>query len=133
VGLLAINFIYAINFPSLDLVSIQNAINWIEMQYYGSWSLWGSQPTNIANQKRIFLEWNLVAWYLADQYPAYVVGVIADGAPILEKTIGAGKGTSIKNRVIDVQEALVPLTSNGFGRRALQMLLGSTDRMTIYG
>ena len=131
-NLTAANFIFQINFPSLDAVSIQNAINWIEVQYLGCWSLWSYLTPTQATMKKTFLEWNLVAWYLADHYPSYVTGVIADGAPLTEKTIGAGKGVSIKNRVIPAQDALIAWTSNVFGRTALAMLQGNTDRMTIY-
>ena len=131
-SLLAANFIFQMNFPSLDQAIIQNAISWIEVQYSGCWSLWSYLSAAQASAKRTFLEWNLVAWYLADHYPSYVTGIIADGAPLTEKTIGAGKGVSIKNRLIPAQDALIGLTSNKFGRDALAMLQGNTDRMTIF-
>ena len=131
-NLLAADFIFTDNFPGLNMGVIQDAIDWIEIQFTGCFSLWSKLSADQATKKRTFLEWNLVAWYLADQYPSYVTGVIADGAPIVSKTIGAGKGVSIVNRTIDVQEALIPLTSNGFGRRALTMITGSSDRMAIY-
>lgn len=81
----------------------------------------------------------LLAWYIADMYPEYAVGVVtSSGVPIKGKSIGgikisfgdpnASGGTSKGYR-----DVLSPLKSNAFGNKAYLMLMSSSSKIRIFG
>lgn len=126
------SFVYRDNFPELTNLQIDGAIAMVSAQWYGSLTLWGAMPLDVATAKRTALLNLLTAWFLANKYPGDVRDAIAGGAlPVSSKSIG---GTSLSYLGFDsVQDALKPLLSNQWGIDALTMILASGERFAIYG
>lgn len=125
-------FIYwKINFPSLTMAQIQAAVLYVEANWYGVLTMWSTLPALLRDKKRVSLECLLVAWYLSNVYPQYLIGVVSNGGlPLSSKSIG---NVSVQFLAIECQESLKPLLSNTFGLQALQIITSSPDRFAIYG
>lgn len=124
--MLAGEFMFASRFNNLPGGAIEEAISFIEVNWYGVSKLWEhTTPTEIRDEKRKLCINYLVAWYLSDMYPTTIQGVFnQNGAPIKSKNIG---GTDISFNERKVQAELVPLTTNIFGIRALDMITTCPD------
>jgi hypothetical protein len=124
------DFMFANRFNGLPAGAIEEAISYIEVNWAGIQSLWQytTSPTLRDDKRRLCTNY-LVAWYLADMYPTTIQGVFnQNGAPIKSKNIG---GTDISFNERKVQAELVPLTTNIFGMRALDMIINCPDRFLL--
>lgn len=125
-------FRYHDNFPSLTDEQIAEAIDVVEVTWYGLITqCWAVLPSDIRDRKRELVENYLVAWYLTDQYPSSVEGVVSNGGmPLTQKTI---EDTSVSFADIPLQDNLKVLASNRFGLLAAQMILSAPERYQVYG
>lgn len=129
--MIASDFAYTTNFPTLTTQQIQNGINAVEAQFAGALLLWATLAEPIRTNKRTLIENLLVAWYLSDIYPQAVSGIVSNGGlPLTSKSIG---GTSVSFKDISCPPGLENLVSNTFGMQALQMLKSAPEAFTIYG
>lgn len=124
------DFTYGSNFTGVSPAQITSAIGVVESMYYGALQYWAIFPDPPRTTNRVLLENLLVAWYLANINPSSVTGVDVNGLPLSSKSIG---GTSVTFEHIDAQPGMEQLTSNIFGRMALQMMQGAPERYGIYG
>ena len=125
------DFTYSANFTGLSPQVITNAIGVIESMYHGALTdFWGALPDPYRTNNRVNLENLLVAWYLANTNPLSVKEIDANGLPLSSKSIG---GTSVTFEHIDAQLGNENLTSNPFGRMALQMMQTAPERYFIFG
>jgi hypothetical protein len=125
-------FAYTANFPTLTTPQIQAGIDSARTMWYGViTSYWASLGQTIRDAKRL-LAWNLLtAWWLANQYPSAVTGVVSNGGlPLSGKTIG---GVSVTFRDIPAQPGMEGLQSNVFGSEAYMMMLSAEEMYTVYG
>lgn len=93
--------------------------------YAGVEDVWSHLPERLYVDKTQLCYAYLVAWYITDSYPQYVVGVNSVGAiPLREKRIGQvlvkydNTSTIPYGKVDDLAE----LKSNNFGMKAYYML-----------
>lgn len=130
----ASTFTYKADFPSLSDSIITDAVDYVENVFYGCLTLWASTSAPRQTALRLRLENLLIAWYLAAIHPTAIVGIQSSGGmPMNAKSIGGESGTSITYRQLDVQDALVQLTTNTFGQQAIMMIQSCPERMGLYG
>ena len=127
-------FTYKANFPAVTDAAITDAVAYVETVFYGCLTMWASTAATRQAALRLRLENLLVAWYLASIYPTLVVGVQSSGGmPMSAKSIGGESGTSVTYRQLEVQDALVQLTTNTFGQQAIMMIQSAPERATLFG
>jgi len=109
---------------------VNTAIQCVEADWSGVPTLWRVLPAKQRDAKINLCMNYLVAWWLADAFPALVNGVFTTGGvPLLEKEIG---GVRLRFRDQDVQDAYSKLKSNYFGLRALDLLLSAPEKYQLY-
>ena len=127
--MLAGDFRFANRFTELPEGAVEEAITYIEVAWYGITTLWAKLPSEVRSEKRELCINYLVAWYLADLYPASIQGVYTqNGANIRSKNIG---GTEISFNPRKVQASLEVLTTNILGLRALDMIASCHDMFLL--
>jgi len=127
-------FTYIGNFPSISDAQIVDAVDFVENVFYGCLTLWSSIAQTRQASIRLRLENLLVAWYLASINPLALVGIQSSGGmPMNAKVVGGSEGTSVTYRSINVEDALVQLTTNTFGQQAIMMIQSCPERMTLFG
>jgi hypothetical protein len=127
--MLAGDFMFTSRFTDLPEGAIEEAIAYIEVAWCGIRTLWSKISPVLREQKRDLCINYLVAWYLADLYPACIQGVYTqNGANIRSKNIG---GTEISFNARKVQASLEVLTTNIFGIRALDMITTCPDMFLL--
>lgn len=132
--LTAQTFPFKRNFPSLydangHAPAVDFAISVIEAEWSGIFEMFGGTSLTLTVNRQAMLVSYLVGWWLGDMYPAAMRGIQGDGGmPLSSKNIG---GVSISRREIEAQPALVPLTSNAFGLKALSIILSRPERALI--
>lgn len=127
--MLAGDFMFAKRFTELPEGAVEEAIAYIEVAWYGVTTLWSKLQPELRTEKRVLCINYLVAWYLADLYPASIQGVYTqNGANIRSKNIG---GTEISFNPRKVQASLEVLTTNIFGLRALDMIASCPDMFLL--
>ncbi len=128
-----VDFVYSKNFSGISTSDIATAIAEISADWYGVLNdFWSSLPSIVQTAKRNNVFNLLVAWHLADLFPSSLNGVVANGGmPILSKN---ASGVELKMYKWEgLQEQMVPLTTNTFGIRALQMIQSAPERFGIKG
>jgi hypothetical protein len=125
------DFKFATKFPNLVQADFDNAYDDVSIQFSGILELWADMATEVRDAKRLLCINYLVAWYLADMYPAEVIGISSDGGkPLSSKSIG---GTSLSFKDVPCPPGLEQFTTNTFGMEALRMILSAPERWQIYG
>jgi hypothetical protein len=128
------NFPFIANFPSLvgtdgSAPLIDAACATVETEWSGIFELYQTVANGMAKQQT--LEGYLVGWWLADMYPAKVVGISGDGGmPLTGKSIGE---VSISRKDLEAQPSLKQLESNAFGVKALSMIMSAPERFLLHG
>lgn len=127
-------FAYKDKFPTITDAQIVDAVDYVENVFYGCLTLWSTVSATRQAALRLKLENLLIAWYLSALNPTSLEGVQSSGGmPMNAKSIGGESGTSITYRQLDVQDALVQLTTNTFGQQAIMMIHSCPDRATFFG
>lgn len=131
----ASTFAYKSKFPTITDAQIDDAVDYVENVFYGCLTLWSTVSSATRQAAlRLKLENLLVAWYLSALNPTAIEGVQSSGGmPMNAKSIGGESGTSVTYRQLDVQDALVQLTTNTFGQQAIMMIHSCPDRATFFG
>lgn len=125
---------YAQNFPDLtdeDNASVlDDSIESVYTMFDGVSSLWAHLERNVYCDKTRLCYGLLTAWYIADLYPTYAVGVASSGGiPVKSKKIGgtmitfsdSAKAAGSAHNA----ELLAALKSNAFGAKAYMMIKSS--------
>jgi hypothetical protein len=130
----ASTFTYKSNFPSITDAQIVDAVDYVENVFYGCLTLWAATSVPRRTNLRLRLENLLVAWYLSAVNPLALVGIQSSGGmPMNAKSIGGEAGTSITYTQINVQDALVQLSTNTYGQQAIMMIESCPERATLFG
>lgn len=124
------------NFPTLLREDynelLQTAVEDTYTDFSGVKELWSDLDRQTYFDKTQLCYSLLVAWWIADMYPKYAVGIpTSSGIPIHSKVIGGVKivfgspndNTSARKGYADL---LAPLKSNPFGYKAYQMIVSSS-------
>lgn len=123
---------YGQNFP--DLLSedkndfLDTCISDVYTLFYGVGDLWSLMERKVYVEKTQLCYGLLVAWYIADLFPDYTLGVISSGGvPVLMKKIGNttikfGETSSTSAGSVNNADLLASLKSNSFGVKAYMMI-----------
>lgn len=127
---MSFEFKFSSKFINLTQDEIDEAYLIVSTEYAGVLTLWEKLSTELRDLKRTTCMNYLVAWKLADLNPLRVKNIDADGRPLSSKSIG---GTALSFNNGNSQDALLPLTSNTFGRMAKSMIESCPERMGVLG
>ena len=125
------DFKFAHRFSGLSDDLLSQAIQIVNAQFSGVYSLWSILPPSEARAKRELCINYLVAWWITNSYPQNAVNVSSSGAvPITTKKVGQ---VSIKYRDSVIQEGSVldALTSNEFGIQAMLMIQTAPENYMV--
>ena len=126
------NFMFRDKFIGLSDTEFMQALQMINAQFSGVYSLWSILPPEDAHAKRELCINYLIAWKLVQLYPEKAVGVAGTGG----MPIGSKKAGPIfikyKNMVRQEDSVLATLTTNQFGIEALTMIQSAPDQFMMY-
>ena len=122
------DFQFKHNFLNLTDDQLSKALQMVNAQFSGVYSLWSLLPPGEASSKRELCINYLLAWQLASLYPSQTAGIGGTGGmPLLSKKAGP---IFIKYRDMVRQSgsgALEMLTTNQFGLEALMMIQSAPE------
>ena len=126
------NFIFRDKFSNLTDTQLMQALQMVNAQFSGVYSLWSFLPPSDAHAKRELCINNLVAWQLVQLYPDQALGVSGTGAlPIGSKKAGP-IFIKYKNLVRQEESTLAMLTTNQYGVTALTMIQSAPENYMVY-
>lgn len=132
---------YGQSFPDLLAENkndvLDSAIADVYSLFYGVGELWEHMDRKIYVDKTQLCYGLLVAWYIADLFPEYTVGVMSTGGiPLKSKQIGGTKimfgEASSKVGSVNNADLLSALKSNVFGAKAYLMIKTSGKINTYF-
>ena len=134
---------FGANYPDLLATStndmLDRCIDDVYYMYAGVETLWSRQKPDIYFNKTRLCMLFLLAWYIADVYPTYAIGVAGTGGMALKsKSVGGvkvvfgnpggdGIGANTKYR-----DTLAGLLTNKFGKLAYDMINQAVAKLSIF-
>lgn len=129
--LLVGDFKFAHRFSGLTDDLLSQAIQIVNAQFSGVYSLWSLLPPPEARAKRELCINYLIAWWITNSYPKMATGVSSAGAlPLSSKKIGP-ISLSYRDSVRESGTVLDALTSNEFGVQALLMIQTAPENYVV--
>ena len=126
------NFMFRDKFVGLTDAQFMSALQAINAQFSGVYSLWSFLPPDDARAKRELCINYLIAWKLVMLYPENAVGVAGTGG----MPIGSKKAGPIfikyKNMVRQEESTLSMLTTNQYGIEALTMIQNAPENYMVF-
>lgn len=126
------NFMFRDKFVGLTDTQFMSALQAINAQFSGVYSLWSFLPPDDARAKRELCINYLIAWKLVMMYPENAVGVAGTGG----MPIGSKKAGPIfikyKNMVRQEESTLSMLTTNQYGIEALTMIQNAPENYMVF-
>lgn len=126
------DFQFRDRFIDLSDAQFAQALQIVNAQFSGVYSLWSILPPEDARAKRELCINYLIAWKLAQMYPESATGVSGTGGmPLGSKKAGP---IFIKYRDMVNQEGSVLslLTTNSYGMEALAMIQSAPEMYQVY-
>jgi len=126
------DFRFRDKFVGLSDDDLQLLLDEAEVAWAGVRTLWGKLNEPVRTQKRDLCMNYISAWYIADLNPRALVGGVfsTGGTPLSSKSID-GVAVAYKGRT--VPNGMDQFLSNGFGIKALDMLVNSPDMFLVHG
>lgn len=126
------NFQFKDRFVGLSDADFMNALQIVNAQFSGVYTLWSILPPDDAHAKRELCINYLVAWKLVQLYPDKAIGVAGTGG----MPIGSKKAGPIfikyKNMVRQEDSTLAMLTTNQYGIEALTMIQSAPETYMVF-
>lgn len=133
---------FGANYPDLlnDITNdfLDRCIDDVYTMYIGVQTLWARQTPDIYFGKTQVCMLFLIAWYIADVFPTYAIGVAGTGGMALKsKSIGGVKvvfgtpGGDGLGANKTYRDTLVGLLTNKYGKLAYDMILQSVRKFTV--
>lgn len=131
---------YGQNFPDLLAESkdetLDTCIADVYSLFYGVSELWEHMDRQIYVEKTQLCYGLLVAWYIADLFPDYTLGVMSTGGiPLKSKQIGGTKimfgEASSKAGSVNNADLLSALKSNAYGAKAY-LMIKTSGRINLF-
>ena len=126
------DFMFRDKFVGLTDTQFMSALQAINAQFSGVYSLWSFLPPDDARAKRELCINYLIAWKLAMLYPENAIGVAGTGG----MPIGSKKAGPIfikyKNMVRQEESSLSMLTTNQYGIEALTMIQNAPENYMVF-
>lgn len=115
---------------------LDTCINDVYTLFYGVSELWEHLPREAYVEKTQLCYGLLLAWYIADLFPDYTVGVMSTGGiPLKSKQIGGTKimfgDTASKVGAINNADLLQSLKSNAYGAKAY-LMIKTSGRLNLF-
>lgn len=126
------DFLFKDDFINLTDLQFAQALQVINAEFSGVYTLWSILPPDEARAKRELCINYLVAWKLAQMYPGSATKVSGSGAlPLSSKKAGP---IFIKYRDMVQQEGSVlsMLTTNQYGVEALTMIQSAPENFMVF-
>lgn len=127
------DFKFKDKFVDLTDTQINEALQMVNAQFSGVYSLWNILPPEDARAKRELCINYLLAWQLVTLYPTQAIGISGTGGmPMSSKKVGP---IFIKYRDVIRQSGsgvLEMLTTNQYGLMALQMIQCAPENYAFY-
>lgn len=120
------------NFVDITDEQITMAIQVVNAEFSGVYSLWGILPQPERDAKRELCINYLVAWSLANTYPENTVNVGSMGTMPLTMKIADRVHIHYKDTVRQGSGVLDMLTNNAFGMHALMMIQGAPENYMVF-
>lgn len=113
---------------------LQEAIDSVYDMFTGVRYLWKNAGEEEWYQKTVRCYLLLTAWYIADVYPRFALGIQSSGGmPILRKKIGdLDIHYMDTSRLSTADAVLESLRSNPYGGKALMMIRGAPSRFILH-
>jgi hypothetical protein len=130
---------FLMSFPKLGAEEhdglIQEAIDMVYAMFTGVNTIWDMHPDMVWYEKSHICYRLLTAWYIADNYPAFVAGVsVMGGTPLTRKKVD-GTDLTFADRAVsgnkEYQDVLEGLKSNTWGNKAYLMIRASAKRAML--
>lgn len=126
------NFMFRDKFVGLTDTQFMSALQAVNAQFSGVYSLWSFLPPDDARAKRELCINYLIAWKLVMLYPENAIGVAGTGG----MPIGSKKAGPIfikyKNMVRQEESTLSMLTTNQYGVEALTMIQNAPENYMVF-
>lgn len=126
------NFMFRDKFVGLTDTQFMSALQAVNAQFSGVYSLWSFLPPDDARAKRELCINYLIAWKLVMLYPENAIGVAGTGG----MPIGSKKAGPIfikyKNMVRQEESTLSMLTTNQYGIEALTMIQNAPENYMVF-
>lgn len=126
------DFMFRDKFAGLTDTQFMSALQAVNAQFSGVYSLWSFLPPDDARAKRELCINYLIAWKLVQLYPENAIGVAGTGG----MPIGSKKAGPIfikyKNMVRQEDSVLATLTTNQFGIEALTMIQSAPENYMVF-
>ena len=126
------DFLFKNDFVNLTDLQFAQALQVINAEFSGVYTLWSILPPDEAHAKRELCINYLIAWKLAQMYPENAIRVSGTGAlPISSKKAGP---IFIKYRdmVRQGESILSMLTTNQYGVEALTMIQSAPENFEVF-
>ncbi len=126
------DFRFKDRFVGLTDAQFTEALQIVNAQFSGVYSLWSILPPEDAHAKRELCINYLIAWKLVQMYPEYAMGVAGTGG----MPIGSKKAGPIfikyKEMVRQEDSVLAMLTTNQYGVEALAMIQSAPEQYMMF-
>lgn len=119
-------------FTELTVLQLNNALQIVNAQFSGVYSLWTVLPPDEAQAKRELCINYLLAWKLMQMYPHLVQGIASTGGIPLESKKAGPISIKYKTMVRQDDSILSMLSTNYFGLEALTMIQSAPECYMVY-
>lgn len=128
------DFRFKDDFEDLTDMQLSSALQIVNAQFSGIYSLWAILPPDEQRAKRELCINYLLAWKLMDMYPDNVIADVAGtgGLPISSKKAGPISITYKKSVRQEGSGILDLLTTNAYGMNALMMIQSAPEMYMVY-
>lgn len=126
------SFIFRDRFDGLTDLQLQSALQIINAEFSGVYSLWSFLPLDEARAKRELCINYLLAWKLASLYPEASIGIAGTGGIPLSSKKAGPIFIKYKELVRQDDSLLSMLTTNQYGIEALTMIQSAPEQYMVF-
>lgn len=126
-------FQFADRFEDITDAQLMQALQIINAQFSGVYSLWGLLPPKDAKAKRELCINYLIAWKLMEMYPDSAIDASGTGGMPLSSKKAGGVFIKYKDAVRQIGSGVLEmLTTNEYGMEALTMIQSAPEMYMVY-
>ena len=126
------DFMFKDDFLALTDLQVQKALQIINAEFSGVYTLWSFLPPDEARAKRELCINYLVAWKLAQLYPDSALNVSSTGGLPLSSKKAGPIFIKYKDTVRQGDSMLSMLTTNQYGVEALTMIQSAPEMFMVF-
>lgn len=126
------DFKFRDRFIDITNMQFEQALQIINAEFSGVYSLWSFLPPDVARAKRELCINYLIAWKLASMYPEYAVDASGMGGMPLNSKKAGPILIKYKDLVRQEDSILSMLTTNQYGIEALTMIQSAPETYMVF-